>query len=178
MRGDWFYTHSGIKFYMLDPRVEDIDIHDIAHSLSHICRYGGHCPSFYSVARHSYYVALALKEYGKELALYGLLHDAAEAYIGDMIRPLKYSPGLEAYREAEDKVMAVICEKFGLPKEQPSEVKLMDDRIMMAEKRDLIRHPKWDGYDHIVPHPMKVEYSSSPIRDNMSFMRTFHELSR
>jgi hypothetical protein len=87
-RGDWMQTFTGRAFYPLDPRPEDIDPVDIAHALSLICRYGGHSSRFYSVAEHCVLMSHAV---APEHALWALLHDATEAYLGDMIRPLKRS---------------------------------------------------------------------------------------
>lgn len=83
-------TFTDKKFYFLDIRPEHICIEDIAHSLSNICRYGGHCKQFYSVAEHS--IACCDRMGNGEDAsvrLWALLHDAAEAYIGDICKPLK-----------------------------------------------------------------------------------------
>lgn len=123
---------SGDRIDPLHPSVEDIHISDIAHSLSMQCRYNGHTGGHYSVARHSLIVSQLLYEdpwaidadwpspkNGMEdialLALTGLLHDAAEAYLGDMIRPLKHGPETgRAYLEAEKKLEAVIFKRFGI----------------------------------------------------------------
>ena len=77
-RGGWIQTYTGRQFWPLDPRIEDIDIHDIAHALSHQCRYSGHCLRFYSVAEHS--VLLSHHVAGEHM-LWALLHDAWEAYL-------------------------------------------------------------------------------------------------
>jgi len=82
--GDWIQTYTGKRFWPLDPRPEDVDILDIAHSLSLLCRFTGHTSSFYSVSQHSILVA---QEVPKRLRLWALFHDAAEAYIGDIARP-------------------------------------------------------------------------------------------
>jgi len=76
--GHWVNTYTGKHFHYLDPQPEEIDIIDIAHSLSLTCRYGGHCKQFYSVGDHSIRVAEIVPD---ELKLRALLHDAAEAYL-------------------------------------------------------------------------------------------------
>lgn len=103
VRNDWIQTNSGQKVFPLDLAPEDISIGDIGHALGNICRFGGHCRHFYSVAQHSVLVSEYLPE---GLALAGLLHDAAEAYLGDIMRPLKSRLwalpwGAESYRAVE-----------------------------------------------------------------------------
>ena len=104
---------------MFDFRAEDIDIEDIAHALSMICRFGGHCSRHYSVAEHSLLVAQMVPE---EYRLSALLHDASEAYLGDVIAPLKRMPGMEGYCVLERKMEQLIEEKFG--------VRFVDDPII------------------------------------------------
>lgn len=128
-KGDYITTISGRKFWPLDPHPEDVDIHDIAWALSRICRFGGHTNSHYSVATHCTAVSLLVPE---EDALWGLLHDASEAYVGDMVRPLK--DGMDAYKQVENRVELVIANAFGLPLEMPESVHLADKRIVQAEK--------------------------------------------
>lgn len=108
-RGNFMQSYTGKKFYSLDPRPEDIDIVDIAHALSMQCRYNGHYRRFYSVAEHC---VLLSKLFTAEYALWALLHDETEAYVGDMVRPLKAH--LPDYCAAEDRVMIAIAERFGL----------------------------------------------------------------
>ena len=88
---DWISTQSVKQFNFLNPKVEDIHILDIAHSLSQLCRFGGHADRFYSVAEHSINVATLLEQQdaNKITILAGLLHDATEAYLGDVPRPIK-----------------------------------------------------------------------------------------
>jgi len=83
--GDWIETYTGKQFYPLDPYPEDIDVRDIAHALSNLCRFTGHCRAFYSVAEHSIYVSTHVP---KTMALQALFHDAPEAYIADISGPL------------------------------------------------------------------------------------------
>ncbi|WP_180897149.1 phosphohydrolase [Martelella soudanensis] len=132
-KGDWMQTYTGRQFWPMDPRPEDVAIEDIAHALSHQCRYAGHCRRFYSVAEHSILVSSQLPP---ELRLWGLLHDASEAYLVDVPRPVK--PYLTGYREAEDRVMRAICERFDLPPEMPAAVKRVDNAILADEKAALM----------------------------------------
>lgn len=134
--GGWMQTVTGGVFWPLDPRPEEIHLEDIAHALSLLCRYNGHCRDFYSVAQHSVLVAMALPT---PLKLWGLLHDASEAYLSDIVRPVK--PFIPGYREMEDRIMAAVCERFGLPTEMPAEVKRVDNAILDDERRCLMAEP-------------------------------------
>lgn len=134
-RGKFIQTYTGKLFYPYDPQPEDICIEDIAHALSNMCRFTGHCRKFYSVAQHSVLVASQLPD---ELMLQGLLHDASEAYIVDIPRPLKYSSHFDGYRALEEAVTKVINRKFGLPEDLHASVKFQDTRLLITEKRDLM----------------------------------------
>ncbi len=139
-RGNWTQTFLGTKVFPLDPRVEDIDIRDIAHQLSLICRYGGATRHHLSVAEHSVHVASQLPlAFRRE----GLLHDAAEAYIGDMRRPIKHEPEMSFFREVEEKLEAVIFERFGVTStpESRAAIKSIDNRIIIDEVRCLMSEP-------------------------------------
>lgn len=145
-------TFTGRKFYPLDPQAKDIAPEDIAHALGYLCRFGGHSRYFYSVAEHCVLMSYAVSP---ENALWALLHDATEAYVGDMIRPLKnHQP---AFREAEDEVMSVICDRFGLDYDCPDEVHDADNRILRTEREsvmavnDLIWHT-----DSLKPLPVSI----------------------
>ena len=132
---DWLQTYTGKRFYPLAPRVEDIDVFDIAHALSLQCRYGGHVTRFYSVAEHcvilSHVVSL-------ENALWALLHDATEAYLVDVPRPVKRL--LTNYRDIEAVLMATIVDVYGIEPVMPEEVSIADARILINE-RDLLMNP-------------------------------------
>lgn len=130
--GGWMRTWTGRKFWPLDPRPEDVSIEDIAHALANICRFGGHCP-FYSVAQHSVLVSRLVSERLKPLAL---LHDAAEAYVGDMVRPLKLF--MPPFIGVEGRIQRVICQHFCLPWPAPSAVKDADDIMLVVEARILL----------------------------------------
>lgn len=126
-------TYTGKQFYPLAPLVEDIDPVDIAHSLAMQCRYNGHCKDFYSVAEHCVLMSHFVPE---EYALHALLHDATEAYIGDMVRPLKrHMPDFTA---VEDKLMPVIAERFGIVGDiMVDVVREADNRILLDERERL-----------------------------------------
>ena len=137
-QGDWMETYTGKAFWPLDPLPGDVDIKDIAHALSMQCRFGGHSKIFYSVAEHSILVAeeLAIAGYDKTIQLYGLLHDASEAYVCDVPRPLKEQ--IPNYREIEARVQNTIYEALGIPaptEQQKTAVKVYDDNLLAYEGR-------------------------------------------
>lgn len=151
-RGSWMQTFTGQKFYPLDPNPTEVDPIDIAHGLSLLCRYNGHVDRFYSVAEHC---VLMSRTVTPKHALWALLHDATEAYVGDMIRPLKHH--MPAYRDVEDRVMAAIAARFGLAGAMPAEVKDADSRILLTERAALMsatRHA-W-VIDDLTPLPVTV----------------------
>jgi hypothetical protein len=118
----------------IDDILKHISIVDIAHSLAMKCRYGGHCRQFYSVAQHS---VLVSKFTLPEFAMDGLLHDAEEAYFSDIPRPVKKMiPGWE---DMIDKMKAAIAAKFKLSPTEPEHVKEIDDRILIDERKWLMR---------------------------------------
>jgi hypothetical protein len=125
---NWIQTYSGRKFHPFDPNPDDISIDDIAHSLSMICRYTGHCRRFYSVAEHSVYVSRLVP---KEVAMWGLLHDAAEAYLSDVARPVK--PHLPLYKEIEESILQCIAKKFELSYPMPPSIKVADNAMLNDE---------------------------------------------
>lgn len=132
----WIQTYTGRQFHFLEPQAEDIDVRDIAHALANACRYAGHCDRFYSVAEHS---VLVSRHVPREHALFGLLHDAAEAYLPDIPSPMKeYLP---QYRDMEDRIFAAIAEAFGLPLGTPAEVKNIDFRMLLDERAALMKEP-------------------------------------
>jgi hypothetical protein len=124
-------TFTGKQFHFLDPQPDEIDIEDIAHALSLSCRYQGQCRVFYSVAEHCIRVAEIVHP---RCQLEALLHDAAEAYIPDIPRPIKVSFGM---REYENKILAIILKKFGAGGITPA-IRQADNIIMATECRDLM----------------------------------------
>ena len=166
-KGDWTQTYTGKQFWPLDPRPEDIDINDIAHSLSMQCRYNGHCARFYSVAEHSVLVA---RQASPKNRMAALLHDAAEAYLCDLPRPVKHS--VSGYAEAEAAVELAIAERFGVTWPWPDEVKRIDNCILHDEKAQLMANgPAWN----LPGEPLGVRVECwSPERARLEFMSAFH----
>jgi hypothetical protein len=130
----WILTYTGKKFNPAQCRQGDLDVTDIAHSLSLQTRFNGHCTSFYSVAEHCVRVSKILD---REFAMWGLLHDAAEAYLGDLPRPVKKQ--FPAFQDMEEELLRVVSKKFGLAWPMPEEVCQADDILLVTEYRDLMR---------------------------------------
>lgn len=133
---NWIQTFTGRQVWPLRMRPEDVDIKDVAHALSMLCRFNGHSLRYYSVAEHSVRVSRALPA---DLALWGLLHDAGEAYLSDLPRPVKRQ--LPEFGEYEDKVLRVVADKYGLIWPMPKEVATADTRLLVTEARDLMLPP-------------------------------------
>lgn len=127
----WIQTSTGRRFYPGDPRAADVDIVDIAHALSQICRFNGHSRLFYSVAEHCVNVCEEVQD--PKLKLHALLHDAHEAYIGDVTSPVKRLPEMRQYKLLEQRLWAVIAERFGLSLTWPPEVKRADLQLLADE---------------------------------------------
>lgn len=156
-RGHNIMTVSGKPFWPFDPRPEDVRLGDIAHSLSMQCRFNGHTTAFYSVAQHCVIMAQGFFMAGEtELAREALLHDAAEAYIGDLIRPVKaHCPDWCAMDARLD---GVIRARFGLPPVMSAEVRDADLRMCVTERRDLCAaSPEVDWGD--LPEPFQETIS-------------------
>jgi 5'-deoxynucleotidase YfbR-like HD superfamily hydrolase len=169
-----FRTYTGKQFDVLNPNPELICIEDIAHALSNMCRYTGHCKFFYSVAHHSVLVSELVSP---ENALWGLLHDASEAYLVDVPRPLKYSPNFSAYRTYEYWMMQAVCKAFGLDPVEPKEVKKYDDWLLFTEMPQLTgRQPK-ESDRHPTLLPITIE-KWTPEEAEERFMNRFRDTNR
>lgn len=127
---NWIQTYSGCKFWPMDPRIEDISLKDIAHSLSLQCRFTGHSSRHYSIAEHSLLVSSIVPA---EFKLQALLHDASEAYLADLPRPLKHLAEFKFYRDAEARLQSMIYEKFGCASEMSELVRNADTAALGLE---------------------------------------------
>lgn len=166
-------THTRRRFYPMDPRAEDIDSEDIAHALSLLCRYGGHIDRFYSVAEHC---VLMSQVVAPESALHALLHDATEAYVVDVPRPLKRY--LADYRMVEAKVWLAIAEKFGIDPELPADVHDADNRMLLNETAILMPGVGvWAGLQGLDPLPVEVK-GWPPERAKVRYLKRLTELTK
>jgi hypothetical protein len=136
----WIVTHTGRKVYPLEPSPDMFCLQDVAHALSNTCRFTGHCRQFYSVAQHSVLVSQLVhhRTGSVRLARHGLMHDATEAYLCDIARPVKHADGFAFYRQAEARLWSSIAHGFGLEEEQPAEVTEVDNRIVCNEALALL----------------------------------------
>ncbi len=179
----WIHTYTGRKYFFDNPDHTQIEPRDISHSLSMICRYNGHIHKFYSVAEHCYIMARYTLELGNspEVALAALLHDAAEAYVGDVTTPLKRLMGHE-YDTIELKANKAIQDRFGvlMPVDSPiyNEVKELDRRILVNEVRELcLSAPDWLPKDLMPLAPSMVVIEGwSPNLAEYHFHSLFEEL--
>lgn len=170
-------TCNGTYFDFSAPERSAIDIKTIAHALAHICRFTGHTQFFYSVAQHSVMVSRLVPP---QHALAGLLHDATEAYLGDVAAPLKAL--LPDYRAIEARVQAAVMRTFGLPEHLPPEVKDADTLALAIEQDALMpahadvwpceHHPDWQrtiGAHRVLPQ--------QPILARKLFLMRYMELT-
>jgi 5'-deoxynucleotidase YfbR-like HD superfamily hydrolase len=169
--GDWIITYTGKRFYPLDPRPDDINIGDIAHSLSLLNRFTGHSKVPYSVAQHCIAVSKMLTTSGyPELALSGLLHDASEAYVNDLARPLKQI--LTEYQQVENKILDVIDKKFNVNTRHPL-VKEFDTKCLVAEATTLCNGEQWYLGDKYPPRFDYIIRESDWRQDRIDFIEIF-----
>jgi 5'-deoxynucleotidase YfbR-like HD superfamily hydrolase len=174
--GNWMISFKGNRLYPLDLMPDDIDIEEIAHALSNICRFGGHCKEFYSVAQHSVIVCDLLSD---EYKLCGLLHDSSEAYCGDMVRPLKQH--LPEFQTIENDIWLSISLKFDVPFVIPRDVQIEDARVLLMEKRDLLAYhehewtfPQCAFPNLTIPDDVIVPIEPKAARD--LFLTRFYQL--
>lgn len=137
LTGYWIETASGRKFDLAEPDATQVCIEDIAHALSMICRYSGHCGEFYSVAQHCVHMAEHFRD--PQAAKAALLHDAGEAYYGDIARPMKLLLGnfAQEYKAIRDKIDLLIERTFDVH-HHAAQVKAADNFLMRWEARWLM----------------------------------------
>ena len=170
-------TSGGTYFHFLEPERSAIDIETIAHALAHICRFTGHTSTFYSVAQHSVLVSHLVPP---AFALEGLLHDASEAYLGDVAAPLKML--LPDYKAIEARVEAVVFCRFGLPPKLSPEVKSADRLALAIEQRALmpLHDDVWECESHPEFLPVGNQHltmmPAAPEVARKLFMARFFEL--
>lgn len=155
--GPTILLQSGAYFDLMDPAGSDFTIEDIAHALSQICRFTGHTSVFYSVAEHSVHCSFLTRPEDRYAAL---MHDAAEAFIGDVSRPLKRM--LPDYKAFEESISAAIFERFGVPNPLPKSVEVADLLMLKAEKARFFRnHDDWECLECLqgIEPPLTVQCS-------------------
>lgn len=147
-------TSSGRYFNLVEPNHQHVSISEISHALSHICRFTGHVRTFYSVAQHCYHASYLVD---REYALAALLHDAAEAYIGDVASPLKRL--LPDYKAIEARVEAAVFQHFKLSTHMHPSVKRADLIMLATEQRDLMPEhaDQWACIQGIEPIPQRID---------------------
>jgi hypothetical protein len=183
---EWITTHTGKMFWPAAPKEEEVDIRDIAWGLSHQCRWTGQCRKFYSIAQHSVRVMLAIQrnvpEFGPVSQMFGLLHDASEAYIADVSRPLKHQPGMAGYRKYEKVLEDVIYRAMGLVplyEDELGEIKAADISLLAKEALELMPAIGVRGEArHIqAPYYVRSERPRGPMFSYYRFLYHFHRLS-
>lgn len=172
-KGDWIQTYTGLQFWPIDPKPEDVCIEDIAHALSNLCRYNGHTEKFYSVAEHSIYVSYYV---GQQFALVGLLHDAAEAYLSDVPRPIK--PYLKGYKEIEHTVSCVIFERMGIIDKYKfccGHIKAVDNAILADEAYQVMGKAPAAWY--LAEPPLGIEIQCwAPEKAKKLFLKRYYDI--
>jgi hypothetical protein len=168
-------TSTGKWFDILKPDPSLIDLQDIAGALSKLCRFGGHCRQFYSVAEHSTLTAELMSQHRlSDLTLlrWALLHDASEAYVVDIPRPAKRH--LSEYLKIEEAIQRAVAERFGLPWPMPHEVHEVDNAILALELR--VYMPEQP--EHLLPQLPTMRLMDglptvplSPINAEKSFLK-------
>jgi 5'-deoxynucleotidase YfbR-like HD superfamily hydrolase len=158
--GPYLQTVSGRRVNPFDPDPDQLDIGDIARALGNQCRFGGHCRVFYSVAQHSVIVAGLVEERGGDVedVFAALMHDASEAYLGDMPHPIKHrSPLGAAFKAAEAHLERAIRDRFGIRADVP-EIKRADRALLATERRSFSAESwPWPELDGVEPVDLELE---------------------
>ena len=168
--GNWISTLHVPYFHFLNPAPEEIDIRDIAHALALTCRYGGHCSKFYSVAEHSVRMSYLVEDRSR---LAALLHDAEEAYLPDIPRPIKnrMPEAKELYIALEEAILT----KFDAFGADWNQIKDMDNRLLMVEAKHLgVYNKEWAELGKEVYTPPPFGWSWQEAEEK--YLRRFKEL--
>ena len=170
--GPYLQTVSGRWVNPFDPDPEQLDIGDIARALANQCRFGGHCRVFYSVAQHSVIVSELVEARGGDVedVFAALMHDASEAYLGDMPHPLKHrSPLGAAFKDAEDHLEAALQQHFAIKPDVP-EIKRAD-RALLATERRAFSDEAWHWPELEGVEPLDLELTAmSPDEAQRAFL--------
>jgi uncharacterized protein len=173
--GKFIQVYSGERFWPIDPRPEEIKIEDIAHALSNQCRFSGHSEWHYSVAQHSVLVSAFTKD-----PLAGLMHDASEAYLADIPRPIK--PSLPQYLEIEANIMKIIGQKFGFTVPISPDVIAIDNAMLWIEKEQIMKPGLNWFQDKTVEIPEEMKKLQirkwSPQEAETIFLHTFEQCAQ
>ncbi len=174
LQGQYITTFTGKRFYFLAPTPESVDIESIAECLSKVCRFGGHCNGYYSVAEHSVLVTniarIKYKITDKKQLLKFLLHDGTEAYVGDMVSPLKYA--IPEFKAIENLIWdKAIAPHFNLTLDHPPEIKAADNEAFYFEKNFLKGR-----YEQPLEPEFKIK-CLGPKDAKEEFLRIFKELT-
>ena len=176
--GPYLQTVSGRWVNPFDPDPEQLDAHDIARALGNQCRFGGHCRVFYSVAQHSVIVSELVESRGgdAEDSFAALMHDATEAYLGDMPHPLKHrSPLGAAFREAEAQLEQALRDRFRIRAGVP-EIKRADRALLATERRAFSAETwHWPELEGVEPLDLELE-AWAPDEAAEAFARRYAEL--
>jgi 5'-deoxynucleotidase YfbR-like HD superfamily hydrolase len=176
--GPYLQTVSGRFVNPFEPDPDQLDPGDIARALANVCRFGGHCSSFYSVAQHSVIVSELVEQRGGDVedVFAALMHDATEAYLGDMPHPIKHrSPLGAAFKAAEDHLEATIRARFNIKADVP-EIKRVDRALLATERRVLSAESwHWPELDGVEPLELALE-AWAPDEAQRAFAARFDEL--
>ncbi len=177
---DWIQTYTGKKFYPLEPDMEDINIVDIAHALSNICRFNGHSNRFYSVAEHSLGCLGLARHMGLSYShrYAALMHDAAEAYLSDVVRPVKRV--IHGYSEHEAKLEIIIANKYDIHSSDLLIINKIDNIMLATERRDLFTDPL--PWGNLTEEPTDYFCVTQPMHIDglmkQHFLNEFHTLRK
>lgn len=172
----YIQTYTGKKFYFLNPDIDAIDIRDIAKALGKTCRFGGMCDPFYSVAEHLYHISYMVPNHHIKEAF---MHDASEAYVGDIPKPLKriLAPLIDPI---EDHILEVVYAKYGISYPLPPSVKLADLQMLYWERHEVMgpSEDEWEDLKGLDPPiSMKPDIQGwSHQEASAKFLDRFYEL--